>query len=419
MSGVGKGVPVAGGLSAPRGGYAPSPRGYLGQDESRPPGPDPVIQGWCPGALRPMVSGDGLVVRVRPRLGRLSMEQAAGIAALAAAHGNGRIDLSARANVQLRGVRAESHGALVDGLRCLGLIDADVATETRRNIVVQPFHDALTLRIAADLTAALAAPDAPDLPGKFGFAVDTGAARVLEATAADIRIERHGDALLLRPDGTALAKPVPPDTAATEALELARWFLAAGGVQGGRGRMAALIRSGALPPGFGIETTAQGFEPRPGPVPGGVLVGFAFGQMEAGTLAALARFGALRVTPWRMLLVECADQAPDLPGLITDPADPLLRVIACTGAPGCGQAHQPVRDLARQLAPHLDRLTHVSGCAKGCAHPGPAPLTLTATPEGFALIRNGRADAPALSHTTAAALLARPEQLSDPDATPL
>ena len=24
------------------------------------------IKGWCPGALRPMLSGDGLVVRVRP-----------------------------------------------------------------------------------------------------------------------------------------------------------------------------------------------------------------------------------------------------------------------------------------------------------------------------------------------------------------
>ena len=29
----------------------------------------PVVQGWCPGAHRPMMSGDGLVVRVRPRLG--------------------------------------------------------------------------------------------------------------------------------------------------------------------------------------------------------------------------------------------------------------------------------------------------------------------------------------------------------------
>ncbi|MFD1807161.1 hypothetical protein ACFSHQ_00890 [Gemmobacter lanyuensis] len=36
------------------------------------------MQGWCPGALRPMMSGDGLVVRVRPRLGRLRADQARG-----------------------------------------------------------------------------------------------------------------------------------------------------------------------------------------------------------------------------------------------------------------------------------------------------------------------------------------------------
>ena len=30
------------------------------------------IKGWCPGALRPMQSGDGLVTRIRPPLGRLT-----------------------------------------------------------------------------------------------------------------------------------------------------------------------------------------------------------------------------------------------------------------------------------------------------------------------------------------------------------
>ena len=30
------------------------------------------IKGWCPGALRPMQSGDGLVVRIRPPTGRLT-----------------------------------------------------------------------------------------------------------------------------------------------------------------------------------------------------------------------------------------------------------------------------------------------------------------------------------------------------------
>jgi precorrin-3B synthase len=38
---------------------------------------------------------------------------------------------------------------------------------------------------------------------------------------------------------------------------------------------------------------------------------------------------------------------------------------------------------------------HVSGCAKGCAHPGRADLTLCATQQGFDIIRNGRASDPA------------------------
>ena len=56
----------------------------------------PVIKGWCPGALTPMMSGDGLVVRVRPFGGRISAEQAKGLADLATQSGNGMMDLSSR-----------------------------------------------------------------------------------------------------------------------------------------------------------------------------------------------------------------------------------------------------------------------------------------------------------------------------------
>ncbi|HWL21327.1 MAG TPA: precorrin-3B synthase, partial [Bradyrhizobium sp.] len=52
------------------------------------------IKGWCPSAYRPMQSGDGLVVRIRPRGGRLSAGQASAIADLAERHGNGLIDLT-------------------------------------------------------------------------------------------------------------------------------------------------------------------------------------------------------------------------------------------------------------------------------------------------------------------------------------
>jgi precorrin-3B synthase len=96
-----------------------------------------------------------------------------------------------------------------------------------------------------------------------------------------------------------------------------------------------------------------------------------------------------------MVLIEGQTSLPDLPGLITAPDDPLRRVVACTGAPGCLQAHAAVRPLARRLAPFVpkDHLLHVSGCAKGCAHPATAEITLVATPHGFDHIRRGTAQA--------------------------
>ena len=351
----------------------------------------PIIQGWCPGALRPMASGDGLVVRVRPHAGRLSPAQAAGIAAAAQAHGNGLIDLSARGNVQLRGVTEASHPALIADLTRLGLIDRDLAGESRRNITVAPFVRADALALA--LEEALA--EAPDLPGKFGFVLDVGAERWLEGASGDMRIERGAEGgLILRADGLPTGRAVTEDEAAARALEMARWFVAAGGMAQGRGRMAALIARGVLPPDD-LRGEMAPAPAMPAPGPGlraeGALVALAFGQLEAGTLAALAGLGHdLRLTPWRMLLVEGAAALPDLPGLVTDPAAPILRVIACTGAPGCPQALAPTRDLARRLAPLVPggAILHVSGCAKGCALPRPAPLVLTATAKGFRLIRD-------------------------------
>ena len=91
------------------------------------------IKGWCPGVLSPMLSGDGLLVRVRPHAGRLMPGQAAGIAALADRYGNGVLDLTTRANLQLRGVSPASHRALMNGLLDLGLVDTSPEVQ-------QPVH---------------------------------------------------------------------------------------------------------------------------------------------------------------------------------------------------------------------------------------------------------------------------------------
>ena len=211
---------------------------------------------------------------------------------------------------------------------------------------------------------------------------------------------------MLRADGSHLGKVVTPRTAAPEAIALARWFLAAGGAPTGRGRMARHLAAGAvLPEGFAEAPAVAGASVAPGLTASGWLCALAFGQCGADTLAALARHGALRATPWRMLLVEGATEPPQVAGLIHDPDDPLLRMVACSGAPACPQALQPTRSLARSLARDLAPLlptqlplgavVHVSGCAKGCAHPGAAYLTLVGQPDGFGLVRNGRAADPA------------------------
>jgi precorrin-3B synthase len=356
-----------------------------------------VVKGWCPGALRPMQSGDGLVVRVRPFGGRLDAAQISGLAHLAERHGNGLIDVTSRANLQIRGVNEASHRLLLDGLSQLALLDPDADTESRRNILVTPFWRAgdATQSLAAELEEALADSQL-ELPTKFGFAIDDGTSRVLAGDSADVRIERdRSGGLLVRADGGKLGRSVARGEAVTTALAFADWFVTSGGARGGRGRMAAHLSAGAI-----LQAELRG-EAEPAPImaaarPGlyaqGAMVGVAFGQMAHATLNQFAGCGhALRMTPWRMVLSEAKRAMPSATGLITEAYDPALRVIACSGAPRCREAHADTRGLAAALAPNIGAAArlHVSGCAKGCAHSGPAAITLIATGAGFDLVRGG------------------------------
>ena len=379
-----------------------------------------AIKGWCPGALRPMRSGDGLVVRIRPHGGRLSRAQACGIADTAERFGSGLIDVTNRANLQIRGVGDAGHAPLIADLSRLDLIDADLDAEARRNIVVAPFWVAGddTASLVTELELALAVRPRP-LPVKFGFAVDCGVARALADISADIRIERDATGgLLVRADGAEHGRSVERSDAVVAALALSDWFIASGGAMEGRGRMAAHLAAGAQIPDVlaGLTVPAPTMpRPRPALQAGGALVGLAFGQLKAAALRDLAeRADGLRLTPWRMIFAEGLRDMPPGDGFVIAADDPILRVTACSGAPSCKEAHAETRALAAALAAHIpaDGLLHVSGCAKGCAHPGPAPLTLVATAHGFDLVRDGSArDMPSVRGLRRDRMLADPSLL--------
>jgi len=352
----------------------------------------PVVQGWCPGAHRPMMSGDGLVVRVRPRLARLTAAQTVGLCDLALRFGNGTIDLTNRANLQLRGVAEDDHQPLLADLSALNLLDAELGIETRRNILVSPLYQPgdLTARLTQALIDRLG--DLPALPAKFGFAVDTGAARQLAGDSADIRLERGASGLILRADGAETGRLVTEDEAIDRVIDLARWFSER--FTSDTRRMARLIAVQALPKewqGHAPGPTAPALQPGNGAI--GPIYGAAFGQLPAAELRALVQASgaaALRVTPWRLFLLEGGAALP-APAFVTDGTDPLLSTDACPGAPFCPQAQAETRAIARALAPRVTGSLHVSGCAKGCARMSAADLTLVGRGGQFDLVKHGRA----------------------------
>ncbi len=320
-----------------------------------------MIRGWCPTVHAPMPSGDGLLVRVKPFGGVLTPAGLLAVADAAARFGNGAIELTSRGNLQLRGVTAAGAPSCAALLVAAGLADADPAREARRNVIVAPpADDALVAEIEAILA------DTPGLAAKTCVAVGPAAADVV---IMDGRL--HWGA-----------------NRAAYSADTLRQILR--GLAGKR-----------LPPPL-----------QPGEYRGGgVLLHLPFGQTTADALAALASAaGAVRTTPWRALLAPAGTVAP--PGFITDPADPRLHIAACPGGPACASGSVPARADAAWLAGQGIAGVHVSGCAKGCAHPGPAAATLVGRAGRYDLVRHGRAgDTPALTGLTlaqAAGVLAQP-----------
>lgn len=142
----------------------------------------------CPGVLRPWVADDGGLVRVRVPGGRVGSRALVALGRVAERYGDGRVHVTARANLQVRGLPLVD-GALPDevvaAVEATGLLPSR-AHDLARNILCSPLTGVVgglaDLRpVVTGLDAAICgSPLLAGLPGRFLFVLDDGRGDVLD-----------------------------------------------------------------------------------------------------------------------------------------------------------------------------------------------------------------------------------------------
>ena len=360
-----------------------------------------------------------MLARVRLPGGLVDAAQLRVLAGLADELGDGRVELTSRGNMQLRGLMADAAGPLTSELAEAGLLPS-LSHDQVRNILASPLAGLdrgadLTGIVRALDTALCARPRLAQLSGRFLFAVDDGRGDVA-GLGADVVAS-------VRPDWAAVnGLAVPADGVVDAMLAFAEAFLdlraevrssawRVPDLPDGTERVRALVTarlglaalpqelggaSGARPVGLVVRETAGSGESaafvRDDPGCSVVLIA-PLGRLTAAQLTWVAeRLGqrVARITPWRsVVLPDLEDAAGVLReaavlGFGTDDGSPWLRVTACAGRPGCASALADVQaDAAGFAARWPGRIVHVSGCGRHCGRPVATEIDVTATSEGY------------------------------------
>jgi precorrin-3B synthase len=294
-------------------------------------------------------------------------------------------------------------------------------------------------------------PSLASLGPKVSVLIDGGGKLHLDAVPADIRLRMSHDSLFqLSLGGDAQTAAYLGTVEYDQVVPVVGHLLARIASHGASARAKDLTREPglaalriSLAPWLGARLAGPAINtqqpiPQPSAEPigihplksGTVARGFAlpFGYATAIALQRFARAAAalgassIRPAPGRALLVIglshpaanelCAIARAE--GFIVESNDPRRNVVACAGAPACASAALPTRQLAPEVA-HAARIlvgtskvVHLSGCSKGCAHPGPAALTIVGPDH---LIIGGRASDVPRATISSAGLIADIERL--------
>ncbi|GAC1536239.1 MAG: precorrin-3B synthase [Candidatus Velthaea sp.] len=396
---------------------------------------NPLSADRCPGILHPVAARDGMLVRIRIPGGEIDAGHLRGFAEAAERYGDGAIDVTALAGVQLRGIHRDDIASVAQIVERIGLLPS--ADHDRvRNILSNPFAGsdpselldprpfvrALDARLVSE--AAFAA-----LPPKFAFAIDGGGIPV-PANGADIAltaVRYRGEVAFAATVGgkraefgIAPADAVDALIAATHAaLSFARahcapgWRLAASGeirrmVIDALGPYGIELRAAVAPANAEQHRIPCGFYPAVDAARVNLVPVVPLGRLrsaQARAIASLAqKTGAgLRLGWWRGIVmadVMRADVAAATAGLlqaglVLDRSDGFAGIAACAGVAGCTAALADVRSdaiaLARAVAalPAREWRVHVAGCGKRCAMRRGASVDLIATESGYDVLVAG------------------------------
>lgn len=382
----------------------------------------------CPGLLRIVQALDGGICRIKLNGGSISAEQADAVADSAERFASGAIEVTNRANLQIRGIGAQS-AALIDNLLAVGLGPRTAAGDDVRNLMLSPVAGIDrqmrfdTRDLAEPILDTLQShPRFHELSAKFAVQLDGGEALAMLEHAHDLWLsafERDGETWLAFglagcPTDRALGA-VAVENGHALVVAVLELFLDLARPEQTRIRhvleelpvLAFLEQLSSRVPVKAISDWKRqpaqddlhiGVHPQN--MAGRVYVGAVppLGRLNPMMLRAAAQLarqfgdGSLRMTPWQSLLlpnITAADAGEVLRrlqalGLLTEATEPLARLIACTGSSGCGKGLADTKNDARQLATRLPAAieVHLSGCTRSCAAAHCAAATLLAVSPG-------------------------------------
>ena len=346
----------------------------------------------CPGVLRLHEAADGALARVRLPGGLITATQLRTLVASATEWGDGRLELTSRGNVQVRGLHPSVAEPLETRLTDAGLLPSHTH-ERVRNVLASPLagvDDGIDpAPFVRELDRQLcAAPRLAELSGRFLFGFDDGRGDIADLEPDVLAVLGAGDEPVAV--GSAMVAAASDFLAERARTGSDAWRVRDLGLAG------PVVVAGALPGSppphpVGLVPRTDGDSALVVLAPLGRLTG-----AQASWLADAAGDDELRVTPWRSMVLPHggpaeAEQAERL-GFGVSANSGWLHVSACAGRPRCASALADVQsDAAAARDRWPGRVVHWSGCERRCGRPHDTEVDVLATPDGYAI--SGSADA--------------------------